>query len=167
MMDRAKNLSVCRRLIVISILLLISFMPEQIDSALIQASTGSNYQAVSLRIAFCILVLTGIYRNELLTLKVDNVKILLNHQDLLSPAGRKILKDREKDFMIMFLIKEYNDSYIFSSDLEHHKMLRRETLTKAVNKIMKKVSHQLLDKPNITTSSFRVGLVFQILFLRF
>ena len=137
-------------------------MTNKIYSRLIMATKGSNYQGTRLRIAFCILVLTGIYLNQLLTLKVDKVKILLKHQDLLSPAGRKILNDRSKDFMLMFLIKESNDSYIFSSDLEHHKMLRRETLTKAVNKIMKKVSHQLLDKPNITTSSFRVGYVKQL-----
>ena len=38
-------------------------------------------------------------------------------------------------------------------------MLRRETLTRDVNKIMRTVSTQLPGKPNITSHSFRIGYI--------
>jgi len=41
-------------------------------------------------------------------------------------------------------------------------MLSRETITRDVNKIMRQVSEQLPDKPNITSHSFRVGYISQL-----
>ena len=49
------------------------------------------------------------------------------------------------------------NSYIFTSDLKHDQMRRRESITRFVNNIMYTVSEQFPDKPNITSHSFRVG----------
>ncbi len=38
-------------------------------------------------------------------------------------------------------------------------MLRRETITKAVNKVTHAVSKQFTEEPNITSHSFRVGYI--------
>lgn len=41
-------------------------------------------------------------------------------------------------------------------------MLSCETITKDVNKIMSSVSKSLINEPNITSRSFRVGSIFQL-----
>ena len=41
-------------------------------------------------------------------------------------------------------------------------MLSRETITKTVNRVMRSVSNQFTDKPNITSHSFRVGYTTQL-----
>lgn len=51
------------------------------------------------------------------------------------------------------------DSYIFTSESKHDKKLRRERITKDVNKVMRDVSKNLPDQPNITSHSFRVGYI--------
>ena len=51
------------------------------------------------------------------------------------------------------------NSYIFTSESNHAQMLSRETITRDVNKVMRSVSNQLPDKPNITSHSFRVGYI--------
>jgi site-specific recombinase XerD len=50
------------------------------------------------------------------------------------------------------------DSYIFTPDYNHNQMLRRES----VNKVMRKVSKQLPNEPNMTSHSFRSGYIPQL-----
>lgn len=54
-----------------------------------------------------------------------------------------------------------NDSYVFTSDRKLNHMLRRETITMDVNRIMHSVSKLLPSKPNITSHSFRIGSISQ------
>ena len=54
------------------------------------------------------------------------------------------------------------DSYIFTSDRKPNQMLRRQTITMDVNKIMHSVSNLLPSKPNITSHSFRIGYISQL-----
>jgi site-specific recombinase XerD len=54
------------------------------------------------------------------------------------------------------------DSYVFTSESTHDQMLSRETITREVNKVMRTVSNQLPDKPNITSHSFRIGYITQL-----
>jgi hypothetical protein len=54
------------------------------------------------------------------------------------------------------------DSYIFTPDYNHNQMLRRESITKSVNKVMRKVSKQLPNEPNMTSHSFRSGYIPQL-----
>ena len=49
---------------------------------------------------------------------------------------------------VILLIKE-PDAYIFTSEANHYQKLRREGITKGVNKVMRTVSKQLPDQPNI------------------
>ena len=54
------------------------------------------------------------------------------------------------------------NSYIFTSESNHSKPIRRETLTNDVNKIMRTVSTQLSGQPNIISHSFRIGYITQL-----
>lgn len=54
------------------------------------------------------------------------------------------------------------DSYVFSAESNHSKQLGRVVITKDVNRIMRQVSDQLPEKPNITSHSFRIGYITQL-----
>lgn len=54
------------------------------------------------------------------------------------------------------------DFYLFTSESNHFKELRREVITNDVHKIMRQVSWTLPKKPNITSHSFRVGYLPQL-----
>jgi len=51
------------------------------------------------------------------------------------------------------------DSYVFTSDRKLNRMLRRETITMDVNRVMHSVSKLLPSQPNITSHSFRIGYI--------
>ncbi len=51
------------------------------------------------------------------------------------------------------------DSYLFTFDRKPNQMLRRETITTDVNKVMHFVSKQIPSQPNITSHSFRIGYI--------
>ena len=51
------------------------------------------------------------------------------------------------------------NSYVFTSEAQHTKPLGRVVVTKDVNKIMRQVSKQLNDKPNITSQAIVFELV--------
>ena len=149
---------------------------REIYDLLIQASGSPAYTSVRLRIAFCLLTVTGIRINEILPLKVGQLQTLLeehwigidrskrgpaNHKAFLTREGKKVVEERKKDFKFLFLMKTM-DSYIFTSELNPTKMLSRETITRDVNKIMRSVSKSLPNQPNITSHSFRVGYISQL-----
>jgi site-specific recombinase XerD len=143
---------------------------------LIKESEGPHYIAVRTRIAICLLTVTGIRIGELLPLKVDQLETLLNegwisidrlkrgpanHKAFLTAEGKKIVKARKRDLEFLFLMKN-KDSYIFTSDRRPNQMLRRETITIDVNRVMHDVSNSLPDKPQITSHSFRIGYISQL-----
>jgi integrase len=153
----------------------------EIYQALITATEAgiisyNGYTASRLRVALCLLAITGIRVNELLPLKVHQLKTLLaegwiaidrskrgpaSHKAYLSKQGKKILKSRQKDFDLLYLFKEDN-SYIFTSQLDHNKHIRREQITKDINKIMALVSKNLSDQPNLKSHSFRTSFITQL-----
>jgi len=143
---------------------------------LIKESEGPSYIATRTRIALCLLTVTGVRISELLPLKVGQLKTLLedgwvsidrlkkgpgNHKAFLTREGKKLIKTRKKDFELLFLMKN-KDSYVFTSDRKPYQILRRETITMNVNKVMHSVSNSLPDKPNITSHSFRIGYISQL-----
>ena len=151
-------------------------MTREIYKELIKAAEGPTYRNVRIRLAICLLVITGIRINKLLPLKVNQLQTLLeenwiaidrskrgpsNHKAFLTREGKKIIQDRKKDFNFVFLMKTDN-SYIFTSDSDHFRPLHRVSLTKDVNKVMRSVSLQLTGKPNITSHSFRIGYITQL-----
>ena len=145
----------------------------EIYKKLLQAAKGPAYTNVRLRVAICLLLITGIRINELLPLKVYQLKTLIeshwiaidrskrgpaSHKAFLTREGRILVEDRKKDFKLLFLMKT-PDSYIFTSEFNHYKMLSRETLTRNVNKITRSVSETLPDRPILSSHSFRVGYI--------
>ena len=151
-------------------------MTAEIYTELILAAEGPTYIKLRTRIALCILAVTGIRINELLPLKVSQLKTLFkenwiaidrskrrpsNHKAFLTKEGKKIIHDRQKDFELIFLIKE-PDSYLFTAESNHYKPLDRVVITRDVNKVMREVSNQLPGKPNITSHSFRIGYITQL-----
>ena len=148
-------------------------MNAKIYQELMKAAEGPTYIHVRTRIAICILAVTGIRINELLPLTVQQLKTLVqenwigidrskrgpsNHKAFLTKEGKKIIRDREKDFEFLFLMKRSN-SYVFTSELNPNKPLDRVVITRDVNKIMKEVSNQFPGKPNITSHSLRIGYI--------
>ena len=148
----------------------------EIYRLLIQAAESPSYTSVRLRIAFCLLTVTGIRINELLPLKVGQLQTLLeshwigidrskrgpaNHKAFLTREGKKLVGERKKDFEFLFLMKN-PDSYVFTSESNHDQMLSRETITRDVNRVMRSVSENLPDQPNITSHSFRIGYISQL-----
>lgn len=145
----------------------------EIYRLLIKKVSSPSYTSVRLRIAFCLLTVTGVRINELLPLKVNQLQTLLesdwikinrskrgpaNHKAFLTAEGKKLVKEREKDFTFLFLLKNPG-SYVFTSESNHNQMLSRETITRDVNKVMHSVSKSLPDQPTITSHSFRVGYI--------
>ena len=151
-------------------------MTAEIYKELIKEAEGPTYLHVRLRLALCLLAVTGVRINELLNITVFQLKTLTqeswiaidrskrgpsNHKAFLTKEGKKIINDRQKDFKFIFLMKD-PDSYLFTAESNHSKQLGRVVITKDVNKIMRQVSEQLPDKPNITSHSFRIGYITQL-----
>jgi len=149
---------------------------SEIYNLLIKESEGPSYIATRTRIAICLLTVTGIRIGELLPLKVGQLETLLkegwisidrlkkgpaNHKAFLTSEGKKIIKARKRDFEFLFLMKD-KDSYAFTSDQNPNQMLRRETITMNVNRVMHSVTNLLPSKPNITSHSFRIGYISQL-----
>jgi integrase len=151
-------------------------MTAEIYAELIRAAEGPTYINLRTRMALCILAVTGIRINELLPLKVSQLETLFkenwiaidrskrgpsNHKAFLTKEGKKIIQDRQKDFQLIFLIKE-SDSYVFTAEANYYKQLNRVVITRDVNKVMREVSNQLPGKLNITSHSFRIGYITQL-----
>ena len=149
---------------------------SEIYNLLMKESEGPTYMATRTRIGICLLTVTGIRISELLSLKVGQLETLLeegwisidrlkrgpsNHKAFLTWEGKKLVKDRKRDFEFLFLMKS-KDSYVFTSDRKPNQMLSRQTLTMDVNKVMHSVSNLLPSKPKITSHSFRIGYISQL-----
>ena len=113
---------------------------SEIYNLLMKESEGASYIATRTRIAVCLLTVSGIRISELLSLKVFQLKTLLeegwisidrlkrgpsNHKAFLTSEGRKIVKARKRDFEFLFLMKD-EDSYIFTSDRKPNQKLGRQ-----------------------------------------
>ena len=72
-----------------------------------------------------------------------------------------MIQDRKKDFELIFLMKEPN-GYLFTSEVNYFKKLRREAITRDVNKVMRSVLKPLTGQPNVTSHSFRIGYITQL-----
>jgi len=88
-------------------------MTAEIYKELIKEAEGPTYLHVRLRLALCLLAVTGVRINELLNIKVSQLKTLTqeswiaidrskrgpsNHKAFLTKEGKKIIQDRKKDF---------------------------------------------------------------------
>jgi integrase len=143
---------------------------------LIRSISGYDVKNVRLRIACLILTITGIRLNELLPLKMKELIPLINsnwisinrskrgpssHKAYLTVLGKKLVDDRKEDFKILFAVKKL-EGYVFSSEKNQYKALRRDTLTKEINGVLRKLGERLENKPNLTSHSFRIGFISQL-----
>lgn len=134
-----------------------------------------TYQGARLRIALAILTVTGVRISELLPLKVNQIQTLMtgswiaidrlkrgpsNHKAFLTQAGRKIMRDRLRDFEIIIYAKEY-DSFVFTPQYSADP-LRPESFMRLVNGFLKTSTEKLPSKPNITSHSFRIGFITEL-----
>lgn len=85
----------------------------------------------------------------------------VNHKVFLSRKERKLVEEKKKDFDFLPLMKN-TGLYIFTSESNYHQILSHETIIRDVNRVMCSVSKSLLDQPNITSHSFRVGYISQL-----
>lgn len=121
----------------------------------------------------CLLVVTGVRISELLPLTVSQLNTLLQrgwisinrakrgpstHKAFLTYEGKRIVKERQRDFEFILFMKEPN-SYIFYSQQDHLHQLRRESITREVNSVLLQVSQLLPHKPNLSSHSFRAGYI--------
>jgi site-specific recombinase XerD len=149
---------------------------SEIYNLLMKESEGPTYLATRTRIAICLLTVSGVRIGELLSLKVGQLETLVeegwisidrlkrgpaNHKAFLTSEGKRLIKLRKRDFEFLFLMKD-KDSYVFTSDRNPNQMLRRQTITMDVNKVMHSVSNLLPSKPKITSHSFRIGYISQL-----
>jgi len=54
------------------------------------------------------------------------------------------------------------NSHVFNSERKPNQMLRRQTITIDVNKVIHSVSNLPPSKPNIASHSFRIGYISQL-----
>jgi hypothetical protein len=94
------------------------------------------------------------YKEETYTLVPIDIKTKTSE-------GKKLVRARKKDFEFLFLMKD-KDSYVFTSDRKPNQILRRETITMDVNRVMHSVSNLLPSQPKITSHSFRIGYISQL-----
>lgn len=103
--------------------------------------------------------------SEILVLKVGCLKILekkfvikIGNRNLFiqNQRVREIISDRKEDILYIYTIKNKND-FIFTSDLNLNakRLLRRESLTRSVNKALKFVGKNLKPVRKLTSNSFR------------
>lgn len=148
----------------------------EIYEQLIISIKGSNFKSARLRLSILILTITGVRVNELLQLKVEQLLTLFksnwvsinrskrgpsSHKAYLTGLGKNLMTNRHQDFNIIFAMKKLDD-YVFTSEKNHCKPLRRDTLTKEINIVLRNLSKNLPDKPNLTTHSFRIGFISQL-----
>lgn len=151
-------------------------MTLTIYNLLINKNNSNYFKTRRLRIAFCLLLITGIRISELLPLKVNQLKTLIqkkwiaidrlkrgpyNLKAFLSKEGSRILNESLFSFEALFYSKT-DDDFIFTSESKTNEPLRRETLTKEVNTALTSISQEIENKPQISSHSFRAGYITEL-----
>lgn len=123
-----------------------------------RAIPSENYCSKRLRIVIFLLVFTGIQIQQLMNLKVFQVESLhkTNFSSLLTSEGKILWKDRQKDFEDILVNKMLN-SYLLTAKSRPNQPLTRETITREINKVLKKVSQNSSSELKLTNYSLRTG----------
>lgn len=150
-------------------------LTEDIYEFLIKESNAihrETYQGARLRTALALLTVTGVRISELLPLKVNQVQTLFtdswiaidrlkrgpaNHRAFLTLKGKKIMRERRRDFEIILFSKE-DDSFVFTPQYSADP-LDRTTFNRLINNFLTISTDKLSTKPNIKSHSFRIGFI--------
>lgn len=148
-------------------------MTSKIYQFLIKAAEGPSYPLVRLRVALCLLTLTGLQINQLLEVRVSHLQTLqqfywinvtsslpntANRKAVLTKEGEKLINERKKDFNILLQSKD-SAAYVFTAKSKPYKILRRETLTRDINRVLQSISRTFPNQPHISSYSFRIGYI--------
>ena len=131
---------------------------------LIKKYKNKDFRTLRLRLAFFLLAVTQAQISEILILKVQNLRSLekeffidVSNRTLWiqNQKIREIISERRNDFNYIYKIK-YDDDYIFTKDIDGQVPLRRETLTRIVNKELNSVGVDLEPPRKLTSRSFQI-----------
>jgi integrase len=135
-------------------------------------SYSKSFRGARLRLALSLLLITGVRISELLPLRLKQVETLfkkgwisidrakrgpLNHKAFLTVQGKKLLKNRLKDFEQVAYYKN-PDSFIFTAEYSDEP-LKRDAWNRIINSFLKEASEKLDNKPNLRSHSFRIGYI--------
>jgi hypothetical protein len=125
--------------------------------------SNNDYRSLRIRLAIFLLAVTQARISQILVLKVGCLKSLkedslieINNQvlSIQTQKIRDIIMERKEDITYLQAIKSDND-FIFTSDLNAKKTLRRESFTRSVNKAIQLVGNNLKPQRYISSQSFR------------
>ena len=143
---------------------------------LIESTVGNTYCSIRLRIMIFLLTLTGLKIDNIRYLKTSQIEPLRKDNSIsfeslkqkeyvttihLTEEGKKLFKEREKDFNYLFFMRS-SDSYIFTSESNYNQPISRETFTKDLNKVLQNVSKNLANNSKITSYSFKSGYISEL-----
>lgn len=135
-------------------------LPPFLYQKLMLALPNQNYPSKRLRVMIFLLVLTGIRIYQLRSLKVSQLKSVLNFgYQHLTTEGQTLWKEREKDFESLLKDKDSN-SYLFTAKPRPNRPnrpLTRESITRDINKVLKQVSRADFNDARLTSYSIRMG----------
>lgn len=130
----------------------------------IKQCKGMTFRMVRLRLAIFLLALTEAKINELLILKVQNLRTLqkkfvieIKNETIVvveNEKVRKIIAERWLDIQYIYKIKDDKD-FIFTRDIESPIPLRRETLTRILNKKLNFIGINLQPPRKLTSKDLK------------
>jgi hypothetical protein len=140
-----------------------SQMNWQIYALIMDYYSNNDYRSLRIRLAIFLLAVTQARISQILVLKVGCLKSLqedslieINNQvlSIQTQKIRDIIMERKEDITYLQAIKSDND-FIFTSDLNAKKTLRRESFTRSVNKAIQLVGNNLKPPRYLSSQSFR------------
>lgn len=147
----------------------------QLDVDSYQLDYGRSYRASRLRLAFAILLVTGIRISELLPLKIGQVQTLFvehwipinrskrgrsSQKAFLTPQGATILRERLSDLEFIRQGKD-EDSYIFTAE-NSDQPFECKAFTNFINGFLKNSARKMKSNPNLSGDSFPIGFITQL-----
>lgn len=140
-------------------------MNWQIYHLIMNYYSGNDYRTLRLRIAILLLAVTRARIGDILVLKAKCLSTL-QEEFLIEIGGqtlfiqnqkiRQVIRERKNDIKYIYTIKSKND-FIFTTDLNLNAKttIRRESLTRSVNKALRFIGKNLNPPRNLSSKSFQ------------
>lgn len=141
-------------------------MYEHISEEILKIPNIGRFRGIQTRIAIMLLALARVRVSELLMLKVSDLIMLqkdsfieINQRgfrfgySVRTENQREVIQKCSADISYLNKVKDLED-YIFTSNIDDKKPMRRETLTRILNKTLSIIARKISPKLRLTTSSF-------------